>query len=679
MSSNTIGNNDSTTIEETNGDNTAATVTFPPLGSWSSLTTLLLRRGGWNVVDEPFGDRFGNHLRRELDDSHVWDTLQPARTHGDVRANEIWKILSRNHISADTIRGNPTKAAALMLQNSSSKTTATTVERTPSTTSTTTTTSRGDHSAFLSRSMRDKSNFNKRFPYLAHYITTMETRVESELPNICFDFSLTSVQLAEYPGDGQANYPRHCDREAAVCFDQQHQQQSKSQISTASNITTNTTNERIITILYYLTPDDWDAVTDGGCLRIFHHQNDTNTSHTDVVPYANRMVIFRSDYVEHEVRPSRRRPRRAMSMWLYGKEVTTTLKTDEAASPVNKNTIDATNTGSQMQQFIDIVPSGPPPLSIISNQIDEGSNQPTIFVSIASFRDSETGPTLRDMMAKALFPCRVFVGLVLQVDYEKDRETVLNKLPRHESWYHTNVRTIQMDAHLATGPCPARAHAQLLHRNEDYVLQIDSHMRFRKNWDVYLIQELEACTTQPALLTTYPVGYTLPDEIPNETRGTILYPWKFDVDGMLRQKARLLESQPDRPLLCSLFAAGFCFGPSAWIECCPYDAHLHHLFFGEELSMAIRLYTHGYDCYAPREAVCYHLWSRSHRPPGNPISTDAREKSINAIKKQIEGEGLGSVRSLDDWASVVGVDIEHMKIAVDTPNESTSGSIADDN
>jgi len=37
------------------------------------------------------------------------------------------------------------------------------------------------------------------------------------------------------------------------------------------------------------------------------------------------------------------------------------------------------------------------------------------------------------------------------------------------------------------GPCWARHLAQSLHNGEDYVLQIDSHMRFRPNWLLLLL------------------------------------------------------------------------------------------------------------------------------------------------------------------------------------------------
>jgi [Skp1-protein]-hydroxyproline N-acetylglucosaminyltransferase len=202
------------------------------------------------------------------------------------------------------------------------------------------------------------------------------------------------------------------------------------------------------------------------------------------------------------------------------------------------------------------------------------------------------------------------------------------------------------------------------------VLQIDAHMRFRENWDVHLIHELTLCPTpERSVLSTYPVGYHLPNAIPNETRGTRLHAWKFDDSHILRQTARFHELPPDKPVLTSMFAAGFCFGPSDWmIRACPYDGRLHHLFFGEELSMSLRLYTHGYDMYAPRESVCYHLWSRTHRPAGNPIDAEIRQKSLAIVAEQCKGKvdhscyGLGTQRSVSQWETQVGVNLQECLI-----------------
>ena len=160
------------------------------------------------------------------------------------------------------------------------------------------------------------------------------------------------------------------------------------------------------------------------------------------------------------------------------------------------------------------------------------------------------------------------------------------------------MRVLQLYARHATGPCPARALAQQLYRGETYLLQLDAHMRFRENWYAYLVEQLRRCGgSDKSVLTAYPVGYTVPNRIPNETRGTLLLPWKFDdEDKMLRIRGRLFREElprgEDAPVPCHLYAAGFNFcRAEPVLRDCPYDGSLHHLFFGEEISMAVRLFT----------------------------------------------------------------------------------------
>ena len=45
----------------------------------------------------------------------------------------------------------------------------------------------------------------------------------------------------------------------------------------------------------------------------------------------------------------------------------------------------------------------------------------------------------------------------------------------------------------------------------------------------------------------------------------------------------------------------------------PYDRRLPFLFFGEETSMLARMWTRGFDVWAPPTAVAFHLWSRGYR------------------------------------------------------------------
>uniref|UniRef100_A0A7S2K9K4 Uncharacterized protein n=1 Tax=Leptocylindrus danicus TaxID=163516 RepID=A0A7S2K9K4_9STRA len=218
---------------------------------------------------------------------------------------------------------------------------------------------------------------------------------------------------------------------------------------------------------------------------------------------------------------------------------------------------------------------------------------------------------------------------------------------------------------------------QRLVQNEGYILQIDSHMRFRQNWDAFLLQQLQMCPNpDKSVLTTYPIGYTLPNDVPNDIRPTVLVPKSFDEQGILRQESKKLAT----PFACGanipspLWAAGFNFAAIQSIKDVPYDAALSELFFGEEISMALRFHTHGYDFYAPPESVCYHLWSREHRPTFQKDESDnqdnlatkklLKETSLAEVKLQMcgTGRGLGVTRTVVSFAQKVGVDFEQKTV-----------------
>jgi hypothetical protein len=155
---------------------------------------------------------------------------------------------------------------------------------------------------------------------------------------------------------------------------------------------------------------------------------------------------------------------------------------------------------------------------------------------------------------------------------------------------------------------------------------------------------------------------------------------------MLRQRGRVLSS-PTPPSLTPhlqaagavrspLWASGFSFSDSSALHEVPYDPALPFLFFGEEVSMAARLFTHGYDFFSPPEAVVYHLWSRGHRPSylsdAAAAASDrdavaeqraASERRVRALLGMEGGDGvpppprygLGARRSLEDFEALVGV------------------------
>ena len=505
----------------------------PPSEAWTPNTTHQLSRGPlyYDILDHFFEN--GLDARTEVLDSTLLSNLQPARTTGDAQLQSILQLVGSM------------KEASLQ-------------------------TSRGDKNTFLTPQVRESEGFRRIHPHLSALLRTMESTVRTHLSDSSLELSnKVSVQLAVYPGDGVSGYPRHCDVSGACC-------------DTAK---TNNEQQRIVTAIYYLTPPDWSTKEDGGHLRL-----SLGGENYDAAPLFNRCIMFRSDKVLHQVLPSKRRDRVAVTVWFYGKQV----RQEQQQLPVLKAPAVIPSTLSTRPQS-ETIP-GPPPLTLA----EEPDSTSTIFVSIASFRDSETLPTISALLETAQYPDRITVGLVWQYDPATDTAIPVSD-PR--------IRCMTLHAKDARGPCYARRLAQLLYRNEDYILQIDSHMRFRRNWDTYLIEQLPP---GKSLLTTYPVGYTLPNEIPDEVRPTLLVPWKFDDTGMLRQRGRLLKTISSAPIQTLLYAGGFNFGRGSSVKDCPYPTH--EIFFGEEVYRAVQFHQQDYQLWAPPETVVYHLWSRNHRP-----------------------------------------------------------------
>ena len=63
------------------------------------------------------------------------------------------------------------------------------------------------------------------------------------------------------------------------------------------------------------------------------------------------------------------------------------------------------------------------------------------------------------------------------------------------------------------------------------------------------------------------------------------------------------------PMLQPFWAAGFSFARGHFIVQVPYDQYLPMVFQGEEISMAIRGFTFGYDYYAPSRHVAFHIYA----------------------------------------------------------------------
>ena len=318
----------------------------------------------------------------------------------------------------------------------------------------------------------------------------------------------------------------------------------------------------------------------------------------------------------------------------------------------------------------------------------------TIFVLIASYRDPECSVTVSDMFDKAREPNRVYAGICWQYASEDEFDCLDPSLP-----LRNNIRVDRVPHTESHGVCWARHRAQLLYQDQDYVLVIDSHMRFEPDWDAKLIAELNQCPAEKSILSSYPPGFTLPEtkEFPppmvNQAQLNIRrYPAPDTryPDGNIRGYVGYMLEQDNyiEPLRCAFFAAGFSFMPALALKEVPFDPYID--WDEEEISFSVRLWTFGWAFYAPREHLLHHLYV-SNRPSGNAqnfrlhvdksrlVARFERSKKryfhmlglIETTDKEalsdISQYGLGSSRSLRDFEAFSGIYLQSQKVTVRAP------------
>jgi hypothetical protein len=283
----------------------------------------------------------------------------------------------------------------------------------------------------------------------------------------------------------------------------------------------------------------------------------------------------------------------------------------------------------------------------------------TIFVSVASYRDSDCIETIRAMYDSAARPDRLYVGICEQNSAEAKEACV----PGQFKWNH-RVRRLTIPAMEAKGPTYARYLCSTLYRGETYFCQIDSHTRFVKGWDAKAVKCLKACPApRRSVLTHYPHDW---DQ--NSETGTkdvpVLCKSKFDDNGILTFEAvSIAPSEKPKPV--PFVSGGFVFAPGTMVQDVPYDPDLPHLFQGEEILYSARLWTSGYDFYTPTENLVFHKYGREDSPKfwGEvPGFQEAQAATLAKVRKLMAGgmpgyaRGMGAKRTIAAYWKFVDAD-----------------------
>lgn len=246
---------------------------------------------------------------------------------------------------------------------------------------------------------------------------------------------------------------------------------------------------RKLTVIAYLNPDL--ETTRKGELRLY-----LEDSIVDVTPRLGRVIVFKSERVEHEVLPTEGYRRFALTTW---HRYTHHAPPTEAVQP---------------------------------------SGDGMIFVGIPAYRDPELPSTIANMLATADRPDLLRFGVCFQYCEEEDREIdlQLRKLTG-------DIDVDRISYKEAKNAYYARTRVQRMYRGEEYALQVDSHMRMVKGWDSLLKGYLAQCQGK-AVISVYPRAYQREEEFkePEQREGPLVMCLKefSKVDGLPRFVSKVI-------------------------------------------------------------------------------------------------------------------------------------------
>ena len=187
-----------------------------------------------------------------------------------------------------------------------------------------------------------------------------------------------------------------------------------------------------------------------------------------------------------------------------------------------------------------------------SNRTTENDDaDETIFVSIASFRDSECPPTVEDMFAKAKNPRRLFIGVIEQNDPSDPpcMPPAYASCQGAEFCPSDNIRIRRVRPSEARGPTFGRYVAMLMYQGEKYYMMIDSHNRLSTHWDAKLIKMYSLLPSKKAVISAYPNAFETKEQNLDDS-AFITYmckgKWLPHPEGILQLAAYSISKGPPR-------------------------------------------------------------------------------------------------------------------------------------
>jgi hypothetical protein len=297
----------------------------------------------------------------------------------------------------------------------------------------------------------------------------------------------------------------------------------------------------------------------------------------------------------------------------------------------------------------------------------------TIFVQIASYCDPELRHTLRDLFKKAKKPENIFVGVCYQHDMDnKDDEDVF-KIPFVKS---DQIRVFERDyrENGELGVCWSRNQAQSLYEGEKWVLQIDSHMRFLKNWDEVIVTDIKKINNGKNIcFTAVPPSYHPTNNIETFPRITHLIGInKRRAIGIFQGHCGI-GGEFSSPMPGIFIYACFVFGDSVLFD----KPYIPNLLANDEHCFSIKVFMNGGKIYYYNKNIINHFWvdrlssnvERSNNAFKHDKISDEIMLSLIVVKKSnklevakaIDEYQLGEKRTIRSYERFAGVNFRTIK------------------
>ncbi len=277
----------------------------------------------------------------------------------------------------------------------------------------------------------------------------------------------------------------------------------------------------------------------------------------------------------------------------------------------------------------------------------------TIFVSIASFRDTQCIDTLKNLYYNSDNPQNIYCGIFTQIDIKNENEYCFDM----DFPYNTNIRRLVIKYQEAKGPLWARVKIiKNLFQNEKYFFMIDAHTSFKKSWDTNLKKYLnilkEKGVNKP-ILSGYPAHknyYTdnsfllcnvvSGDKYPKVLGSVVKPPGYFYQSYFIGA--------------CCLFTYGKFLKE---INITPLAENLEHIFGGEEMLLSLLAFVNGWDVYSIPHSNIYHEFKSSDEKKKDKtdwyiyanINNKNEQKSYQQLDKILTSNMLNRHRKVSDF------------------------------